>query len=122
MNLSYTQKLCSVSEVVWKWEEGVMFLKKIIGICFIVFVLMISGCEQNSLGKLYDQHEKVVEFFEKNKVGKFADYAVFKISSPPSFAVIVIFGFYENLKVCNEIKDKLNIKEPNSYECRPVNH
>ena len=103
-------------------RDTVQTNKIIIGTLVIGFVLMISGCKQGGVAKLNDQEEKVLEFFFNNKVGSEVDYAVFKVNSPPSYPVIVVFGFYENLTICNRILDQLNISEPNSYDCRPVNH
>jgi len=102
-------------------RDTVQTNKIIIGTLVIGFVLMISGCKQSGLAKIDDQTEKVLEFFGNNKVGSNADYGVFKVSHAPSYPVIVVFGFYEDLTICNRISDQLNISEPNSYECRPVN-
>ena len=99
-------------------RDTVQTNKIIIGTLVIGFVLMISGCKQD----IDTQNKKVLDFFANNKVGSVADYGVFKLSIHPGFPVIVVFGFYEDLTICNRISDLLNISEPNSYECRPVNH
>ena len=99
-------------------RDTVQTNKVIIGTLVVGFVLKISGCKQD----IDTQNKKELDFFYNNKVGSEVDYAVFKVNRPPSYPVIVVFGFYANLTICNRISDQLNISEPNSYECRPVNH
>ena len=99
-------------------RDAVQTIKIIIGALVVGLVLLISACKQD----IDTQNKKVLDFFFNNKVGSEVDYAVFKVNSPPSYPVIVVFGFYEDLTICNRISDQLNISEPNSYECRPVNH
>lgn len=59
------------------------------------------------------------EFFDKNKIGKGADYGVYKNDND---YIISVHGFYDDLENCLEIIAMLNFKQPNTYSCKPLNH
>lgn len=59
------------------------------------------------------------EYFDKNKIGKGADYGVFKNGDD---YIISVHGFYDDLENCLEIIAMLNAKQPDTYSCKPLNN
>ena len=78
----------------------------------LILCSVLMGCES-------DNYEDVRDYFGKNKIGNGADYGVFKNDSD---YVITIHGFDNDLDVCLEIAAMLNITQPNTYSCKPLNH
>ncbi|VAW67729.1 hypothetical protein MNBD_GAMMA10-1109 [hydrothermal vent metagenome] len=63
--------------------------------------------------------EKLKQYLSNNKIGNSTDYGIFKNNTDH---VITIHGFDQDLPVCLEIEKKLNIEQPNTYTCKPLNY
>lgn len=63
--------------------------------------------------------DKLTEYFNNNKIGRGADFGVFKKNDDH---VISVHGFVNDLEVCLEIASMLNMAEPTIYSCKPLNH
>lgn len=68
---------------------------------------------------LAGEAEDVTEFFDNTKIGRGADYGVYKRDTDH---VISIHGFTDDLSVCLEIIALFNQKESGTYTCKPLNH
>jgi hypothetical protein len=63
--------------------------------------------------------DAVKAFFDKNRIGNSADYGVFKKGTDH---IITVHGFDKDLDVCLEIVAMLNLEQPDTYSCKPLNH
>lgn len=81
-------------------------------------ILIVIGIFMSCAACARDSSD-VKEYFDKNKIGNGADYGVFKNGTD---YVITVHGFDNDLDVCLEIVAMLNIQQPNTYSCKPLNH
>ncbi len=81
----------------------------------LIFVVVSSlvGCSQAS------DSPAVQRFFNEHKVGESADFGVF---ADKRELVAAVFGFGDDLSVCEKFAATLNQSEPGRFSCAPLNH
>jgi hypothetical protein len=89
-------------------------MKKILTACLLTASLF--GVSPASFSSDADD---VTAYFDKHKIGRGADYGIFKNDTDH---VVTVHGFVSDLEVCIEIVTMLNKEQPDKYSCKPLNH
>ncbi len=91
----------------------------------VLAALTLASCDQKNSGhadnEQADRYRSLLNFFQDTKIGMNGDFGLFKtnafgINEP----VMAVFGFADNLQICQGIADDFNKSEPNAYHCEAL--